>query len=57
MKRIIIVTIVAVSVFACKKAANMKTETAQTKYYFKIQPVEMDNTKNTTTTYKTITVY
>lgn len=56
MKRIIIAVTITASAFACNKSTDIKTVGAPVKYYFKIQPVEMDNTKNTTTTYKTILV-
>lgn len=56
MKKVILAALIVSTAFACKKSTAVKTETP-VKYYFKIQPVEMDGTKNTTTTYKHITVY
>lgn len=55
MKKITLAVLVASFAFACKKSTDIKTE-APVKYYFKIQPVELDGNKNTTTTYKIVTV-
>jgi hypothetical protein len=55
MKRIIIVAIIATTVFACKKSSDTKMEPPM-KYYFKIEAVDTDGTQSTITTYKNITV-
>ncbi len=56
MKRIIITVVIIGSAFACKKNTAPKTE-APVKYYFKIEPVELDGSHNTATHYKTEIVY
>lgn len=54
MKKVILMAIIAVTAFACKKSDT--TIEAPVKYYFKIEAVDTDGTQSTITTYKTITV-
>jgi len=54
MRKVILVAIVAITTFACKKSTT-PVETP-VKYYFKIEAVDTDGTQSTITTYKTVTV-
>jgi len=54
MKRTILVGIIAIAAFACKKSTTPAN--APVKYYFKIEAVDTDGTQSTITTYKTVTV-
>jgi hypothetical protein len=54
MKKTILVAIIAIAAFACKKSTT-PVETS-VKYYFKIEAVDTDGTQSTITTYKTVTV-
>jgi hypothetical protein len=54
MKKVILVVLIAMTAFACKKSTT--SAEAPVKYYFKIEAVDTDGTQSTITTYKTITV-
>lgn len=56
MKRIIITAVIIGSTLGCKKNTAPKVE-APVKYYFKIEPVELDGSHNSATHTKVITVY
>lgn len=54
MKKAILVVIIAITAFACKKSTT-PTETP-VRYYFKIEAVDADGSQSTITTYKSVTV-
>lgn len=56
MRKLIIAIIAISCMFACKKSTDTKTD-VPIKYYFKIEPEEIDGTHNTSTNYKTEVVY
>ena len=54
MRKVLILSAIACSLFACKKESEQDTQ--KTKYYIKIVAVDNDGITQTETQYKTITI-